>query len=306
MPNFDVCGTIYPYPNVGDNPWGVPHISWAAAVSQSLTDLFNQVQNTVVPNVMTNAGDMIFANVTVTPTRLPIGANGQILTVVSGFPSWQPPASGSVSVPIGTYLQWDDWNGLLTLDSNYRYADGSVIVAPGSPLDGQVTKDMSGRGGVGYGTIGAGDVGTAPWSAAAVGNSNNQVNLNHTHTHSHTHTGPSHTHGDGTLKFKVAEAGGTGGGTGFLDMFTSGGTQVRIIESATVSVLPGSNVLQLRFDVNNDPTSDFYTVNGSGSTAAGGTGNTGNASTTTTSGSLSTAQSVQNDCNTLRWIVRVL
>lgn len=307
MPNLDVCGTIYPYPNVGDNPWGVPHINWATAVSACLTALDNQVQTQTIPNVFTAVGDTVFADLTITPTRLPIGPNGQILTVVSGLPAWQPAPVGA-TVPIGTYLQWDDFNGTLALDANYRYADGTVINAPGSPIDGQTTKDMSGRGATGYGTIGAGDIGTAPWTATPVGNANNQIALNHTHTHSHTHTGPSHTHGDGTLKFKIAEAGYAGGNTGFLDMFTSGGTQVRILETYNdIDYLDaGGNKVFVRFDVNGDPTSDFFTVSGTGSTASGGTGNTGGASTSTTNSALSSTQSVQNDAQLLRWIVRVL
>ena len=38
---------------------------------------------------MTTAGDLIFENGTPTAARLPIGTTGQILTVVSGLPSWQ-------------------------------------------------------------------------------------------------------------------------------------------------------------------------------------------------------------------------
>lgn len=306
MPNLDVCGTIYPYPNVGDNPWGVPHIDWATAVSNCLTALNTQVQTQVLLNPFTNPGDLVFANPAVIPTRLPIGAAGTVLTSSGGLPVWQPPASGSVNLPVGAIIAWSDFNGVLTLDPNFRYCDGAVINAPGSLIDGLTTDDLSGAYIVGYGTLGAGDIGTAPYDVTPVGNTNHQIALNHTHTHSHTHTGPSHTHGDGTLKFKIAEAGGTGGGTGFLDMFTSSGTQVTIIESATVSVLPGANVLQLRFDVNGDPTSDFYTVSGSGSTASGGTGNTGGASTANTSSSLSSTQSIQPRSQRYRMIIRVL
>lgn len=305
MPNLDVCGTIYPYPNVGDNPWGTPHITWATAVSNCLTTLFNQVQNDVMPNPFTASGDMLYANPAIVPTRLPIGANGTLLTVVAGLPSWQASPVGA-TVPIGTYLQWDDFNGALTLDTNYRYADGTVIVAPGSPLDGRTSKDMSGRYAIGYGTPGGADVGTAPYNAASVGNALSQIDVAHTHTHSHTHPGPSHTHGNGTLKFKVAEAGYNGGTTGFLDMFTSGGTQVTIIEGATQSVLAGSPIVVPIFDVNGDPASDFFTVNGTGVTGSGGTANTGAASTSTTSSGLSTTQNIQPDSNQLRWIIRVL
>lgn len=308
MPNLNVCGTIYPYPNVGDNPWGVPHIDWATAVSNCLTTLNTQVQTNVMPNPFTTIGDMLYADPTITPVRLGIGAIGQVLTVAgSGLPSWQTPASGAVSVPIGSIISWNDFNGVLALDPNYRYCDGSVINAPGSPIDGLTTDDLSGAYIVGYGTLGAGDIGTAPYDITPVGNPNHQIAINHTHSHSHTHAGPSHTHGNGTLKFKVAEAGYNGGATGFLDMFTSNGTQVNILDGTDFNLsLGGSPVIISVFDVNNDPTSDFYTVNGSGQTSSGGTGNTGGASTATTSSSLSSTQSIQPRSQRYRFIIRVL
>lgn len=183
MPNLDVCGTIYPYPNVGDNPWGVPHIDWATAVSNCLTSLNTQVNISTMPNVFSTAGDIVYANPAVVPTRLGIGAIGQVLTVAgSGLPSWQAPASGSVSIPIGAIIAWNDFNGLLALDANFRYCDGSVINAPGSPIDSQTTDDLSGAYIVGYGTLGAGDIGTAPYDATPTGNANHQINLTHTHT----------------------------------------------------------------------------------------------------------------------------
>lgn len=45
-------------------------------------------------NPMTTAGDMIFENATPAPDRLPIGATGQVLTVVAGFPAWITPSGG--------------------------------------------------------------------------------------------------------------------------------------------------------------------------------------------------------------------
>ncbi len=47
---------------------------------------------------LTTAGDIIYENSTPTPARLAIGSSGNVLTVVSGLPSWQPPAtSGTVT-----------------------------------------------------------------------------------------------------------------------------------------------------------------------------------------------------------------
>lgn len=42
---------------------------------------------------LTTAGDIIIENATPAPARLAIGSTGQVLTVVSGLPSWQTPAS---------------------------------------------------------------------------------------------------------------------------------------------------------------------------------------------------------------------
>lgn len=46
---------------------------------------------------MTTAGDIIYENNTPSGTRLPIGSNGNVLTVVSGLPAWSPPASGGIT-----------------------------------------------------------------------------------------------------------------------------------------------------------------------------------------------------------------
>lgn len=186
MPTFNVCGTLYPYPNVGDNPWGTIHINWASAVSSCLTSVNTAVASTF-PNPMTTLGDMIYEDVTLTPVRLPIGAVGDVLTVDVGlFPVWAPPVTGVGNVPIGTILSWCDFNGVLALDANYRYMDGTAIVAPGSPIDGQTTDDLSGAYIVGYGTLLAGDIGTAPYSTTPVGNVDHLIAINHTHTISGT------------------------------------------------------------------------------------------------------------------------
>jgi len=100
MPNLDVCGIIYPYPNEGDRPWGTEHIDWATAVSACLTNIDTIVQTQVV-NPMTAQGDIIFNNAALDPDRLPIGALGQILAVnVSGEPEWTTPSL--VSSPLTT------------------------------------------------------------------------------------------------------------------------------------------------------------------------------------------------------------
>lgn len=181
MPTFNVCGTLYPYPNVGDNPWGTIHINWASAVSSCLTTVNTAVAATF-PNPMTTLGDMIYEDITLTPVRLGIGSPGDVLTVdVTNVPVWAAPVSGAGNVPIGSILPWCDFNGTLSIDPNYRYMDGSVIVAPGSPIDGQTTDDLSGAYIVGYGTLLAGDIGTATYSTTPVGNAGHLIAIDHTH-----------------------------------------------------------------------------------------------------------------------------
>lgn len=58
---------------------------------------------------LTTAGDIVYENATPTPTRLPIGSSGQVLTVSGGLPSWQPAGTGtgtvtSVAMTVPTFL----------------------------------------------------------------------------------------------------------------------------------------------------------------------------------------------------------
>lgn len=302
MPNLDVCGTIYPYPNVGDNPWGIPHIDWATAVSACLTTLNTQVNVSTMPNVFTSSGDMVYANPAVVPTRLPIGVIGRILTVSSaGLPAWEPPAAGSVSVPIGSVISWDDYNGVLTLDPNYRYCDGLVINAPGSPLDGLATRDLSGAYIVGYGTLGSGDIGSALYDVTPIGNSNNQVALNHTHTYAHTHPGPSHQHGGGTLSVSYGAS-----DSNSLFLYDNGIGKEYISVSGLAN--PGVGFVNFLLKGPGWPAGleSLILTNFNGSTSSGGTGNTGAASPPGTSSSLSSTQSIQPRSQRFRMIIRVL
>ena len=47
-------------------------------------------------NVITTAGDILYASAANTPARLGIGSSGQVLTVASGIPSW---AAAAASIP---------------------------------------------------------------------------------------------------------------------------------------------------------------------------------------------------------------
>ncbi len=75
---------------------------------------------------LTTAGDMLYENSTPAPARLPIGTNGQILTVVGGLPAW------SNASPTGV--------------TSVALADGSatpIYAISGSPITGSGTLTFS-------------------------------------------------------------------------------------------------------------------------------------------------------------------
>jgi hypothetical protein len=294
MPTFNVCGTLYPYPNVGDNPWGTIHINWASAVSSCLTSVNTAVASTF-PNPMTTLGDMIYEDVTLTPVRLGIGAVGDVLTVdVTNIPVWAPPVTGVGNVPIGTILSWCDFNGVLALDANYRYMDGTVISAVGSPIDGQTTDDLSGAYIVGYGTLLAGDIGTAPYSTTPVGNVGHLIAIDHTHTVGGAAMAAQLNTSNGlTGTIRTDQVSNSSSGFGTVD-------DIKIIVDSS-----GATVNTLRFQtaagVNNGEgqhrhempsLSHNHTVTGSG--------------TTNTGSGLSATQSIQPRSQRYRFIIRVL
>lgn len=298
MPTFNVCGTLYPYPNVGDNPWGTIHINWAAAVSACLTSV-NSAIATTFPNPMTAVGDIIYEDITLAPARLPIGTTGQVLTVdVAGIPVWAPSASGTGNVPIGSILPWCDFNGTLLLDPNYRYMDGTVVAAVGSPINGQTLDDLSGAYIVGYGTLGGGNIGTALYAATPVGNINHQIDVSHTHTMSGsaiqgllaTSNAGSHDHSGDTNGMSL-NANQNSADYDIRD--DSAGWTTRLGGSPYhISVQSGNNNEgQHDHDISTDGTHS-HNVTGSGSA------NTGT--------SLSATQSIQPRSQRYRYIIRVL
>lgn len=125
MPIFNVCGTNYQYPNVGEKPWGTIHIAWAAAVSSCVTAVNTQVSqlaaNQFVSPMLVN-GDIIIQDAGV-PARLPIGAAGQVLAVdVTGLPFWTTVAgTGDVVGPASSVdnriVTFDGITGKLIKDS---------------------------------------------------------------------------------------------------------------------------------------------------------------------------------------------
>jgi hypothetical protein len=106
--------------------------------------------------------------------------------------------------PIGSIVAHYDYNAALTINSDYwRYCDGSSVTITG--IGTQTLPDLSNRYLVGFGTEGGGDIDTAAWATAAVGNASHQVDLSHTHTFT-TGAGGAHSHGAGTLQFSVGRS----------------------------------------------------------------------------------------------------
>lgn len=290
MPNFNVCGTVYPYPNVGDNPWGVDHIAWAAAVSACVTAIDNQVSTSIASATFTGQGSLITSNVLLEPIELTAGVNGTFLQMSGGLPVWGPAPSAPGAVPIGGYIPWDDFNGLIALDPGWEYADGTAVTTVGSPIFGQLKKDMSGAAIVGFGALGAGDIGTTPYSSVAVGNANNLIDIRHNHTMSHTHS-IAHTHSAGSYYAQISIGDWDGTNNVFSnEVNVSAWTSDHAVDSSAKSNTGGIT-----------RGTDVQGTSGSASTS-----NSGGASTSTTGNNLSQTQNIQPRSYRFRIIVRVL
>lgn len=145
-------------------------------------------------------------------------------------------------VPVGSIIPFYDFNGALTFNTSYwAYCNGQTLTVLG--IGAQTLPDQSGRYLVGFGTDGGGNIGSATWATAAVGNANHQINLSHAHTvashthtvaghshtvdahshtvNSHTHGLGAHTHGAGTLSFNILQFWNSLGSRGINMNYTS-------------------------------------------------------------------------------------
>jgi hypothetical protein len=200
--------------------------------------------------------------------------------------------------PVGSIIPFYDFgtggpgSSPLTFDAAYwAYCDGSNVALNGA--GSYATPDLSNRYLVGFGTEGGGDMDSAAWATAAVGNASHQVDLQH------SHTGPAHIHGPGTLLFAVAKYDYTSGSLDSrLQMYDSGGALQDILAMPDSTGSGGTNDGARRWGITAG-TSDviFYTAGGSGSTASSGTAGTGN--------SLSTTQSIQPRSIRVRYLMRI-
>ena len=241
-------------------------------------------------------------------------------------------------VPVGTILAFYDFNGLVTFDTAYyTYCNGAVISNPSSPLNGQTLPDISGRALVGFGTDGGGDIGTATWATAAVGNAGNIINIAHSHTvashthdmQNHTHTGAVHTHDIAGHTHSMSNHVHFLGDDGWAQLSGQGGGPSSgdiLIRSVAASIWT-SNVRCDSLDqvagetstqgVALDGATDGPNTNSTGvtplTTDAAGAANTGVPSTNTTSAAspgtdsqLSATQSIQPISIRVRYIMRIV
>lgn len=222
--NLTVNEQVFAYPQNRDKNWGIAATGWATAVTNLVAQfrsasapfadagvirlgsqddiawrnfansdnvrLFVDVddilyyQNGSDPaiNLVANAAGNVTGPVSSTNNAVVLfdGTSGQTIKDSATL-------IADIAVPIGTIIAHYDFNGALVPNPAYWVpCDGGTYTIGGSS---RVTPDLSGLYMVGFGTIGAGDIDTAPWATAAVGNTNHQVNI------AHTHTGPLHQHG---------------------------------------------------------------------------------------------------------------
>jgi hypothetical protein len=221
--------------------------------------------------------------------------------------------NSAASVPVGTILAFYDFDAAVTFDTDlFKYCDGSVIVDAESPINGETLPDLSNRYLVGFGTEGGGDIDSAVWASAAVGNANHQINLQHSHTvtshthslSSHTHTAAAHTHNSGTLKFKTFQY---DSGSGKIIGYNISGSNTDALEIQLSTAGAGVNTLISAPGLS----TQFYTVVGSGVTGSDGNDATGTPSNNTSGSAapgmdnqLSATQSIQPRSIRVRYIMR--
>lgn len=101
---------------------------------------------------MTATGDIVYNNASGDPTRLAIGAPGQVLMVNSGVPSWQNLAGGGtitgVTTGTGSGLQGGGTTGSLDVSLIDGTASGQILKWNGITNEWELGSDDTGAGGI--------------------------------------------------------------------------------------------------------------------------------------------------------------
>jgi len=192
--------------------------------------------------------------------------------------------------PIGTIQAFYDFNAALTFDTAFfAYCDGSSRVV--GSLGSQTLPDLSGRYLVGFGTDGGGDIDTAVWGTAAVGNAGSTINIAHSHTES------THTHGAGSYS-ATAHTHPAPAITGLVNQSAPGvGYELQIGGGQNMNLNPSS------------PLQGDHAHDGFGNTGSGGggaiSGTSGSGGGGTTNTQLSSTQDIRPRSIRVRYIMRV-
>lgn len=236
------------------------------------------------------------------------------------------PEDGSILtyVPqVGSIIPFYDFNGALTFDgTKWAYCDGSNVAVAG--IGGMSTlPDLSGRVLVGFGTVGGGDIDTATWATAAIGNANHVINLAHSHiVDNHSHTVNSHTHSISSHTHTVNASGDhSHGGRTIGNSVTANeiSNNYRVLDdnAGWVNANPVGNNYHL---VVGGPDNDYegmhdHNIQASGThthtTGSSGGGNTGaatpgtSASAPGTNSALSSSQSILPSSIRVRYLMRI-
>jgi len=237
----------------------------AAEVNTNFSDLINS---------LTDGSKDITTNAVTTTATVTVGST---LTAAAATVTGTLTAPGMP--PVGSIIPWYDFNAALSFNATYwAYCDGSVATVSGA---GSVTlPDLSNRYLIGFGTEGGGDIDSAAWATAAVGNANHQADA-------------THTHGVGSYKFQTGNYDADGGGAGIdqFEMFDTSGSTIVVAQKQAGTLQVGATSLSW-FGNPTSPAADtaLYTKSGSGSSASGG----------------SATQDIQPRSIRVRFIMRIL
>lgn len=215
-------------------------------------------------------------------------------------------ALSNSSDPVGTVKLFWDAGGQLSIPDGWVVLDGSQVLDPESPLFGMTIPNMANKYAVGS---------TAAGVTASVGNPDHRVNLAHNHAvNNHTHSLPNHTHDPGSLKFssffidysQSVTIGSETFYTGALRGFnSSGGLQTALYNTSNYVNVDYDGAAVPYMHVNSQYSDEtYYTANGTGTTASGGSGTSGGASPDTNT-KLSSSQSIQPESIGFKYIMRI-